>query len=81
MNEKNKLKLETIQKVINKEIVSLLGQSLFIQENYFPFFKYKIETTDDLSIFQTVDKGIENRIKKYIPSSNHSWRKNIKTNR
>lgn len=52
-------------------------------ENYFPYLKYKILTTKDLSIYQTVDEGIENRIKKYIYKSNN-WEelvKNIKTKR
>lgn len=52
-------------------------------ENYFPYLKYKILTTTDLSIYQTVEEGIENRIKKVIHNSN-SWEEliqNIKTKR
>lgn len=52
-------------------------------ENYFPYLKYKILSTNDLSIYQTVDEGIENRIKKVIQISN-SWEEliqNIKTKR
>lgn len=52
-------------------------------ENYFPYLKYKILTTKDLSIYQTVEEGIENRIKKSIYKSN-SWEelvKNIKCKR
>ena len=33
-------------------------------ENYFPYLKYKIISEKDLSIYQTVDEGIENRLKK-----------------
>ena len=52
-------------------------------EAYFPYLKYKILTTKDLSIYQTVEEGIDNRIKKVIYKSN-SWEEliqNIKTKR
>ena len=52
-------------------------------ENYYPYLLYKIKTTPDLTIYQTTDEGIENRIKKVINNSN-SWEelvKNIKTKR
>lgn len=52
-------------------------------ENYFPYLKYKILSTNDLSIYQTVEEGIENRIKKAITISN-TWEEliqNIKTKR
>lgn len=52
-------------------------------ETYFPYLKYKIISTNDLSIYQTVEEGIENRIQKVIHNSN-SWEeliKNIKTKR
>lgn len=52
-------------------------------ETYFPYLKYKIISTKDLSIYQTVEEGIENRIKKAIHHSN-SWQElveNIKTKR
>lgn len=39
-------------------------------ENYFPYLKYKILSSNNLSIYQTVDEGIENRIKKFILTSN-----------
>ena len=45
--------------------------------------KYKIITTKDLSIYQTVDEGIENRITKIISTTN-SWKElveKIKTKR
>ena len=35
-------------------------------DDYFDLLKYKILSSDDLSIYQTVDEGIENRIKKVI---------------
>lgn len=52
-------------------------------ELYFPYLKYKILSTKNLSIYQTVEEGIENRIKKAITISN-SWEEliqNIKTKR
>ncbi|MEG0025762.1 MAG: nucleotidyltransferase [Bacilli bacterium] len=41
-------------------------------ENYFSLIKYKIISDKDLSKYQTVDEGIENRIKKYILKVNSS---------
>ena len=52
-------------------------------ENYFPYLKYKIISTQDLSIYQTVEEGIENRIQKVINEAN-SWEElvqKIKTKR
>lgn len=45
-------------------------------ENYFPYLKYKIILEKDLSIYQTVDEGIENRLKKEIINTN-SWQELI----
>jgi len=39
--------------------------NIFI-DDYFDLLRYKIISSKDLSIYQTVDEGIENRIKKYI---------------
>ena len=53
------------------------------RETYFSYLKYKILSTTDLTIYQTVEEGIENRIKKAITISN-SWEElvqNIKTKR
>lgn len=61
---------------------SYLYQDLSL-ENYFSYLKYKILTEKDLSIFQTVEEGIENRIQKVILHSNN-WKElieNIKTKR
>jgi len=52
-------------------------------EAYFPYLKYKILSTPNLAIYQTVEEGIENRIKKAIQQSN-TWEEliqNIKTKR
>ncbi len=62
------------EKYLNKNISN---------ESFFPYLKYKIISTEDLSIYQTVEEGIENRIKKEIFNSN-SWNElveNIKTKR
>ena len=45
-----------VEKYINKVFI----------DDYFDLLKYKIISSKDLSIYQTVDEGIENRIKKYI---------------
>ena len=39
-------------------------------DDYFSFIKYKILSTDDLTIYQGIDNSINNRLKKYINSSN-----------
>ena len=46
-----------------------LKKDLFFNENYYNLLKYKILSCKDLSIYQTVDEGIEGRIKKYILKS------------
>lgn len=47
-----------------------LNNHLHFISDYFPLLKYKILTeSDNLDCFQTVDEGIENRIKKYIITS------------
>ncbi len=71
------------QKYVPKETCLAMKNSIFLLENYFPFLKYKIESCDDLSIYQTVDEGIENRILKAIHEAT-SWEElvqKIKTKR
>lgn len=73
---------EDITPYIPKNTINYLNKNLTL-ENYFPYLKYKILSTKDLSIYQTVDEGIENRIQNAIKISN-SWEeliKNIKTKR
>ena len=41
-------------------------KKLHFQEDYFKFLKYKIMLEKDLSIYQTVDEGIDAKIKKEI---------------
>ena len=74
----------------NKDITQFIPQNTLnhlykniSNETYFPYLKYKIISTKDLSIYQTVEEGIEKRIKKAIHHSN-SWQElveNIKTKR
>lgn len=54
---------------VPKETIDIMKDSIFLLENYFPFLKYKIMTSKDLSIYQTVDEGIENKLKKEIEKS------------
>ena len=72
----------SISKYIPKEEENLLIKNISL-DDYFPYLKYKILSSNDISIYQTVEEGIENRIKKEINNSN-SWEelvKNIKTKR
>ncbi len=65
------------------KVSKILENRIFCQNDYFPLLKYKIQTTPDLSIYQTVEEGIDFRIKKYINDAK-SWIdlvKKIKTKR
>ena len=73
---------QNIDNYIPKNTTKYLYKNL-TNESYYSYLKYKIITEKDLSIYQTVDEGIENRIKKVINKSN-TWEelvKNIKTKR
>ena len=54
---------------VPNKTLSYLNNVLFI-DDYFDLLKFKIISCDNLNIYQTVDEGIENRIKKYIIKSN-----------
>ena len=43
---------------------------IYKNTDYLDLLKYKVNTSNDLSIYQTVDEGIESRIIKYINISN-----------
>ena len=61
-----------------------LIKNLVVTDKYYDYLKYKIlSSIDNLSIYQTVDEGLENRIKKYILTSNNldELIMNIKTKR
>lgn len=62
-------KKEDISNTVPNNVKQKLIEQTFINEDYFPILKYKIQSTKDLSIYQTVDEGIDNRIKKYIDES------------
>ncbi len=75
--------INVIDQVPSKTYQYLQSQLFFI-EDYFPYLKYKIlADIDNLNKYQTVDEGIENRIKKYIISSTSldELINNIKTKR
>ena len=46
-----------------------LKNCIFI-DDYFDYLKYKIISTNDLTIYQGIDENIENRIRKFINRSN-----------
>ena len=66
---------QSISSYIPKNTEKYLYKNLTL-ENYFPYLKYKIISEEDLSIYQTVDEGIENRLKKEIINTN-SWQELI----
>ena len=53
---------------VPKEVANKLNEKLCFQNDYFPFLKYKILSSPDLTIYQTVDEGIDKRIQKEIVS-------------
>ncbi|MFA5408096.1 MAG: nucleotidyltransferase [Bacilli bacterium] len=62
LKEKN-----NIRSFVPKQTYNYLTNNLFFIEDYFPYLKYQImNNINNLHIFQTVDEGLENRIKKYI---------------
>ena len=54
-----------IDKQVPKDVLPYLENLHFI-EDYFPILKYKILTEEDLSIYQTVEEGIDQVLKKEI---------------
>lgn len=63
---RNALKNEIDIKEHVPEFVLPYLKDLHNIEDYFPFLKYKIITEKDLSIYNTVDEGIDKRLKKEI---------------
>ena len=62
---------EMVTNQVPEFVKHFLEKKLHFIDDYFSFLKYKILTSyDDLDSFQTVDEGIENRIKKFILTSN-----------
>ena len=76
----NIISASTIRKLIteNKSISNYVPKktltalkNIHTTEKYFPYLKYKIiSEINNLNIYQTVDEGIESRIKKYIYQTN-----------
>jgi predicted nucleotidyltransferase len=65
---KNKAEIDNF---VPDETHKALQNKLFYIEDYFPYLKYQIlNNINNLNKFQTVNEGIENRIKKYIIESN-----------
>ena len=62
-------KNKSIKKYVPKESLKYLSDVIFL-DDYFDYLKYKIISTDDLTIFKGVDNNIQNRIKKYINNVN-----------
>lgn len=60
---------KNFENTVPKNIYKILKNTDNIEEKFFPFLKYKILSLDNLSIYQTVDEGIEHRIKKAIIES------------
>ncbi len=54
-----------IKKYVPKVTYDMLSK-IYTLDDYFDLLKYKIIVSDNLSEIQTVDEGIENRLKKYI---------------
>lgn len=77
---KNKINIE---KFVPKYALKFIDTNINM-ENYFPLLKYKIiSEINCLDRYQSVDEGIENRIKKYIYKCNsmEDFIKDIKTKR
>ena len=74
---------EDIKKYVPSYSYEYLKNIKIDTSKMFDLLKYKINTEKDLSIYQTVDEGIENRLIKYINCSNNyeEFVENIKTKR
>lgn len=57
-----------ISNYVPKETIKYINNISF--DNYFDLLKYKIISTNDLTIYHDVKEGIDSRIKKYIYESN-----------
>mgnify|MGYP004622470353 FL=1 len=84
----NIISASLIRKLIkeNKDISNYINYNdniIYKNTDYLDLLKYKINTSNDLSIYQTVDEGIESRVLKYINDSNTIFEliSNIKTKR
>lgn len=59
-----------VSKQVPEYVLPFLNKNLYFIDNYYSLLKYNIlNNMDNLDKFQTVDEGIDNRIKKYIINS------------
>ncbi len=63
-------KKQDIKDYVPNDVYKTLQQKKIFIDDFFNILKYKI-LTEDLSIYQTVDEGIENRLKKAILNSHN----------
>lgn len=56
---------------VPKNVINSIYNINKMEQNLFEFLKYKILTEKNLSIYQTVDEGIDNKIKKCIYACNN----------
>jgi len=57
---------------VPSETMDKLNKDIYLQNDYFNSLKYKILSSDNLNVYQTVTPDLEARVKKYIKESN-SW--------
>ncbi len=77
-------KKKNVKKYVPSLTYNYLKKDVHLIEDYYDLLKYKIiSEIDNLSIYQTVDEGLDSRIKKYIYESNtlEELINNIKTKR
>lgn len=60
------IRKQDISNIVPEKTLNYLKEQAMYMEDYYPFFQYKVSTCSDLSQYQTVDEGIENRIKQEI---------------
>ena len=75
-------KKKSVKKYVPKYSYKYLKDVIFI-DDYYDYLKYKIISSNDLTIYHGVDNDIQNRIYKYINNSNtlEELLNNIKTKR
>ncbi len=60
---------EDITDYVPNKTAEILKGPLYFNNDFFALLKYKILTDNDLGKYQTVEEGIENRLRKYILNS------------
>ena len=63
---------QSIMKSVPRETLNSLEEHIFLLEDYYKLLRYKILSSDNLEIYQTVTPDLANKIKKEILVSN-SW--------